>query len=390
LRQDVRRYDVVLVGGGITGLMVSHKLSRLGLRLLLLEKQPTLASGPSTRNEGWLHRGSYHAGSIRDRETALQVPRRCIYGHEQIRAFAPEAVEDADRTPLVLVRDADRVQELVSRWSEAGVWFRPRTRAAAAASFPTADLSRVAEVFEVADVSINTRMLYRKLYTSAEQGGTEVLTGARLERIDGRCASVLAATCETLHVEAGLFVYSTGFGARDLFRDFFGLQLPIRYWKSHLVVVPRLGAHGLFYVDPHEAAMMHHGEYSIVGLNEDALLCSEPDYNVIAEKAENLHQALERLVPGWKRANTFSDIACTKVDFAPEAGAARSLNIAIHEPVPGHICILPGKMTEAPFLTDVLTARLYERLEDGLIAKRPCDVLHANLTRLHREPSHAA
>ncbi|MGE6758360.1 FAD-binding oxidoreductase [Corallococcus sp. AB049A] len=390
MTRDVRRYDVVLVGGGITGLMVSHKLSRLGLRLLLLEKQPTLASGPSTRNEGWLHRGSYHAGSIRDRESAVQVARRCIYGHEQIRAFAPEAVEDADRTPLVLVRDADRVQELVSRWDEAGVWYRPRTRAAASASFPSADLSRAAAVFEVADVSLNTRMLYRKLLTSAQQGGTEVLTGARLERINGLEASVRTASGETLQVEAGLFVYSAGFGARDLFRDFFQLELPIRYWKSHLVVVPRLGAHGLFYVDAHEAAMMHHGGYSIVGLNEDALLCTEPDYNVIAEKADNLHRALERLVPGWKNGAPFTDVACTKVDFAPDASAARSLNIAIHEPVPGHICILPGKMTETPFLTDVLTARLYERLEDGLIAKRPCDVLHANLTLARRESSHAA
>ncbi|AKF87371.1 Glycine/D-amino acid oxidase [Myxococcus fulvus] len=390
MTRNLQRYDVVLVGGGVTGLMASHKLARLGLRLLLLEKQPTLASGPSTRNEGWLHRGSYHAGSVKDRQAAVQVARRCIYGHEQIRAFAPEAVEDADRPPMVLVRDADRLEELVSRWDEAGVFYRPLTKAQASARFPSADLTRASEAFEVADVSINTRMLYRKLLTSAQQGGAEVLTGARLEHVRGSEATVVMADGSTLQLESRLFVYSTGFGARDLFRQFFELELPIRYWKSHLVVVPRLGGHGLFYVDPHEAAMMHHGDYSVVGLNEDALLCANPDYLVVPERADNLHRALERLVPGWRNAGTYSDVACTKVDFAPDATSARSLNIAIHEPVPGHICILPGKMTEAPFLTDVLTARLYERLEDGLIAKRPCDVLHASLASVAREAHHAA
>jgi hypothetical protein len=38
--------------------------------------------------------------------------------------------------------------------------------------------------------------------------------------------------------------------------------------------------------------------------------------------------------------------------------AARSLAIAIQGPVPNHICVLPGKMTEAPYLADVTTRQI--------------------------------
>jgi hypothetical protein len=117
--------------------------------------------------------------------------------------------------------------------------------------------------------------------------------------------------------------------------------------------------------------MMHHGEHTIVGLNEDAVLCDEPTCDVLPSKAANLHMALNRLVPGWSSSGHL-DIACTKVDLAP-SGAARSLNVAIQEAMAGHLCVLPGKMTEAPFATDVLTKMLHERLDTAPIAPRPCD-----------------
>ena len=65
--------------------------------------------------------------------------------------------------------------------------------------------------------------------------------------------------------------------------------------------------------------------------------------------------------------------------MSSDVGAARSLDIAIHELAPGHICLLPGKMTEAPFLTDILTQHLHERLDDPRIALRPCDQIKTNV-----------
>ena len=153
--------DVLLVGGGIAGLMAAHKLSDLGLRVSLIEKQQTLASGPSTRNEGWLHRGTYHASSIRNRAAAIQVARRCIYGHEQLQRFAPEAVEDASIPSLALMRDEASIPEAISRWNEANVHYRAISHAEAKKIVPEASFESASGIFQVADASLNTRILYR-------------------------------------------------------------------------------------------------------------------------------------------------------------------------------------------------------------------------------------
>src|SRR5437870_1580791 len=95
---DVRRYDVVISGAGVAGLWLACKLARLGFFILLLEKGPTLAGYASTRNEGWLHRGTYHAAAIPGRDIALRVARQTCNGFDQTIGFAPEAVEEASQT----------------------------------------------------------------------------------------------------------------------------------------------------------------------------------------------------------------------------------------------------------------------------------------------------
>lgn len=364
--------DVLLVGGGITGLMAAQKLSDLGLRVALIEKQATLASGPSTRNEGWLHRGTYHASSIRDRTAAIQVARRCIYGHKQLRRFAPEAIEDADVLPLALVRDKDRLTEVISRWEEASVRYRPVSRAEAERIVPDASFKKIPGIFQVADVSLNTRILYRKLLALAQKSGCRVCLGSEIEVIDGLRVVTRDQTGERRTFTARKVIYSSGAGTKEIFRKHHGIDLPIRYWKSHLVVTRRLAHAGVFFLDPHEAAMMHHGDVTIAGFNEDAVLCSEPSYDVIPERAENLRRGIRRIFPSWDDRDAL-DVTCVKVDYVTSLAGARSLNIAISEPVPGHVVVLPGKMTEAPYLTDVLTSYIHDRLDNPDIALRPCD-----------------
>lgn len=367
-----KHYDVILVGGGITGLMAAQKLSDLGLRVALIERQTTFASGPSTRNEGWLHRGTYHASSIHDRTTAVQVARRCIYGHKQLRRFAPEAVEDADVLPLALLRDRERLSEVVSRWDEANVHYRPVSRAEAEKTVPDAPFDGVAGIFQVSDVSLNTRILYRKLLVLAQKSGCDFYLGAEIKSIEDRSVIIKNISEDILVMNAKKIVYSSGVGAKDIFKKYHGIDLPIRYWKSHLVITKRLANPGIFYLDPQEAAMMHHGDVSIVGFNEDALLSSEASYDVIPGRAENLRQGIRRMFPLWNHKQGMN-VACVKVDYVTDLDNARSLNIAINEPVPGHVLVLPGKMTEAPYLTDVLTSYLHDDLDNYDIALRPCD-----------------
>jgi hypothetical protein len=156
----------------------------------------------------------------------------------------------------------------------------------------------------------------------------------------------------------------------------YGVSLPIRLWKSHLIILPRFARNSFFYLDPGEAAVMHHGAASIVGLNEDARECGELSHNPDPDGIENIMRALKRLTKD--KLNRVVPIACTKVDVTTRAEsipAKRSLNTFFKEELPGHIWILPGKMTEAPFVVDQVVQELCNRLPDARISSRPCDSL---------------
>lgn len=55
------KYDWIVVGGGITGICLSEILSRNGLKVLLLEKNPQLASETTKEFHEWFHTGTLYS-----------------------------------------------------------------------------------------------------------------------------------------------------------------------------------------------------------------------------------------------------------------------------------------------------------------------------------------
>ena len=119
--------------------------------------------------------------------------------------------------------------------------------------------------------------------------------------------------------------------------------------------------------------MMHHGDCTIVGMNEDAALCEKADYELMPEKVSDIQMALARMFKDTDL-SAYHPVSCIKVDVDRELCSARSLNVAYDEPVPNHFWLLPGKMTEAPFATDYMTQIICQRLGDERVACRPCDI----------------
>ncbi len=101
-------------------------------------------------------------------------------------------------------------------------------------------------------VGINTRLLYRKLLTASEKSGAQIFPGTTLAFHNPEEAE-LVHNGETQPIESKLFVYTSGYGVRQLFESNFNISVPLRYWKSHLMVVPRLTKSSVFYLDLHEA-----------------------------------------------------------------------------------------------------------------------------------------
>ena len=101
-------FDFCIIGGGIVGLATAWKLLELrpGLRLILVEKEQTVAFHQTGRNSGVLHSGIYYRpGSLR--------ARNCRSGKLALEAFCDQYGVPWRRTGKVIVATrADQFAQL--------------------------------------------------------------------------------------------------------------------------------------------------------------------------------------------------------------------------------------------------------------------------------------
>lgn len=376
-------FDVAIFGSGVAGLMSAVKLARLGFHVALVESSTELAAAASTRNVGWVHSGAYHAGSIQERQEAISVAAHCAFGLHQIRTHYPEVVENQGITSHAIVKNPANLDEVTARWKEAGVSARAITVQAATQCYPGSTISDTSAVFEVGDLSINTRMLYQRLIEEARVLGVEILRGTqKLELIDEADASFMRITRSdgtSMVAAARIFIYATGHNTRPLVQQLLGVDLPVRLWKSQMLLVNRLSRNNVFHVDMDEVAIINHRNISIVNLSGDAIPLDYPNYEINSDGVNHILTGLLRFFPDWD-GDVLGVTACIKTDVSEDPSRSRSLDVTIGEPKPNHITIMPGKMTEAPYLTDLLCRVVFDRIELGQVARRPIDRL---IERIH-------
>ena len=76
-------YDVVIIGGGVTGTSIARELSRYKLKIALLEKEEELAFGVSKSNSGIIHPGTQNpVNSLKG--------RLCVLGNILTRRMSKE------------------------------------------------------------------------------------------------------------------------------------------------------------------------------------------------------------------------------------------------------------------------------------------------------------
>ena len=82
-------YDVIIVGGGITGAGTARDCAMRGLKVLLIERHD-IATGATGRNHGLLHSGARYA--VTDQESANE----CIRENMILRRIASHCVDETD------------------------------------------------------------------------------------------------------------------------------------------------------------------------------------------------------------------------------------------------------------------------------------------------------
>ena len=98
---DKRKFDVIVVGGGIFGCLTAIELSKKGLLVGLLEKNEDIMVGASLNNQNRLHLGYHYP---RDLETAFQ----CQRGFDSFRKrFSDCILDNFDNIYFISSKDSN-------------------------------------------------------------------------------------------------------------------------------------------------------------------------------------------------------------------------------------------------------------------------------------------
>jgi glycerol-3-phosphate dehydrogenase len=242
---DGGSFDVVVVGGGVTGAGVALDAASRGLTVALLERAD-LAAGTSRWSSKLVHGGLRYLahgelGLAREsaRERAVLMGTTAPHLVRRLPFLVPDA---AGRAVSALAGAGGRLGDAVRLSVAGGRGSLPGTRRVGADDVarmtPAVRYGQGGVVFWDGQLSDDARLVVAVVRTAAAFGA-RVLTGATVTGVDGDQVSVLVDRREPLTLRAGVVVNATGVWAQ-------GLAPTVRLAPSrgsHLVVpAERLGS----------------------------------------------------------------------------------------------------------------------------------------------------
>ncbi len=174
MNNNSKEYDVIIIGGGVTGAGTARDCALRGLRTLLVERGD-FADGASGRNHGLLHSGARYA--VSDTESA----RECIEENMIIRKIASSCVDPCGGLFITLPEDGDDFRKtFLTSCEAAGIEAREIDPKEALIMEPSVNPDITGAVV-VPDASVDPFRLNALNILDARLHGAEVLTYHRVE-----------------------------------------------------------------------------------------------------------------------------------------------------------------------------------------------------------------
>jgi glycerol-3-phosphate dehydrogenase len=329
-----RAWDVVVIGGGITGAGILHQCARAGLRAVLFEADD-FASGTSSRSSKLVHGGMRYLKnaqfrvtleSVREREYLLKQGRGLVNRLGFLYACLP-----GDRMPGWVFGFGLTVYDLMARqWTHR--------------AYDALDLRELCPLLTVPglrggyryfDAHTDDARLVLRLLREAAAAGAPALNYARAESLvrtaSGRVCGVVVSDASgeadrRVEVQARVIINAAGAWA-DQLRGQIGRRPRLRPLRGSHLVLPfeRLPlTRSISFLHPQDGRPVFAlpWEGSIVfgttdvdqrGGDSDQALPADP--SISAAEAEYLLSALQRVFPGQEL--TFADVTATYSGIRP-------------------------------------------------------------------------
>src|SRR5437879_13826406 len=128
METDIRRVDILVIGGGVVGCAILRELSRFDVRLALLERNPDICDGTSKSNSAIVHTGfDAPPGTL---EARLLAQARDLWPQVIDSLHSPYLQTGA----LMIATSAEELStlesEIIPKAEQNGVTLQPLTREA--------------------------------------------------------------------------------------------------------------------------------------------------------------------------------------------------------------------------------------------------------------------
>jgi glycerol-3-phosphate dehydrogenase len=371
--------DVVVVGGGVTGVAVLRDLALRGVHAVLVERFD-LGTGTSGRWHGLLHSGARYA--VRDQESA----RECIEENTTLRRIAPHTIEDIGGLFVLLPGDDEAYADKFAEGCRAsGIPTEELSQAAAHRREPLLSPD-VRLAFAVPDGGIDSWSLLRSMAADAEARGCKVLVRHPLvgaERDGDRITAVRvhdAVAGQDRTIGCQWVVNAAGAWAGEVGR-MAGVPLTMIAGKGVMVVMAsryvrgvvnacRKPADGDIIVPQHEVA--------ILGTTSEQVPSAD-DISVPPADVDRMIDMCAQMVPAIASGRVLRAFAGSRPLYKPEAPASgdgqgesgdtrevsRTFTVLDHASRDGldnMFSIVGGKLTTCRQMAEAVVDRLAERM----------------------------
>lgn len=298
-------FDAVVVGAGAVGLACGYALSRRGLTAAVLEQEPAIGQGVSSRNSEVIHGGLYYAtGSLK--------ARLCVAGRRALYAFLDTHHVAYDRCgKLVVATERQEVENLDAILAQAevnGVEGMVRlSRAEALAMEP--ELRCEAALHSPQSGVFDSHGYMLAMEGEIEAGGGAVVLSTPFEGatpLDGGGFKVRAGGAEPATLTCRYLVTAPGLSAQ-------GVAAHIEGFPAGLIPEPHYGKGMYFrlqgkapfarliYPPPIHGALGTHYRRDMGGqavFGPDLHYVDAPDYTVDPSAADDFYRYIRKFWPG--------------------------------------------------------------------------------------------
>lgn len=382
----MKEYDVIIIGGGVTGAGTARDCAMRGLKTLLVERND-IACGASGRNHGLLHSGARYA--VGDPESA----RECIIENAILRRVAANCVEPTEGLFISLLEDGLEYQSLfLKKCAEAGISTEVLTPEQALRMEKAVNPAIIGAV-KVPDASVDPFRLVSANVLDARIHGADVMTGCEVIGLLMENVTVMGvkvvdrSTSTVLSIRAKYVVNAAGiWGAR--IAGMAGAKIGMLPAKGSLLVFEHRVAKMVINRcrKPANADILVPGDVvSVIGTTSDKVPFETCDnMHVTKEEVDLLRSEGARLVP--ELANTriiraYAGVRPLVADDSDPSGRSVSRGIVLldharRDGIRGFISITGGKLTSYRLMAEMTTDLLCDKLGH----EAACETAHVPLT----------